>query len=36
MIYSNCNECGKTFEVEDMEQTICDKCNDRRERNENK
>jgi len=32
MIYSKCDDCGKTFEVQDMEETICDKCNDRRER----
>lgn len=32
MIYSKCDDCGKTFEVQDIKETICDKCNDRRER----
>lgn len=32
MIMSTCDDCGKIYEVTDMDMTICDKCNDRKER----
>ncbi len=30
--FSKCEDCGKMYELVDMELTICPKCDDRKER----